>query len=656
MISSRISGINKNKVITRRMFILSAAKVILFTGIIGRLYSLQISQNSKYKNLSDKNRLREWKTSPQRGIIEDYFGNMVASNDQVFQLHVIPEQVDNFNYLILRLKNIIDFNDDQIRAIYKKKSKQKAWETLIISENLTWNQFSKLNLFLHELSGAKPVLSIARSYPYAENMVHVLGYVGEASKKDINKYNFIKENHVPGLNVGKTGLEKSLERDLIGKYGVKRYEVNAYGKRINELDFSKGKKGKNFRTTIDLEIQSFSQELLKEKSGSICVMDIYTGDIIALSSSPTFNPNSFIHGIDSKEWEEIKNNSLKPLINKSVAGLYSPGSTIKPLVALSALEFSIVNPSQKIFCSGSMEFYEHTYHCWKEKGHGFMNLRDAIKQSCDVYFYDLARRLGVDRLSITAKKYGLGTKLLDGYYLEEKEGIVPNTKWKKKTLGKNWYLGETLITGIGQGYIETTPLQLCLMTAQIANGGFKIKPRIIDDGLISFEAIKNKIDNQILKATTISSLNLHKKIDTKLFDPMFRNYENIKFVHDAMFASTNEPRGTSFGSRIDSDQYRFAGKTGTAQVKRITELDRELDLKVSEIPYLDRDHALYIAFGPYKNPRYSLSILIEHGGSGSSAAAPMAKKLFKKIIDRHTEREKTRISRKEFNNNVERKT
>ena len=650
MISFGDNRFSKNKIINRRMFILGAAKIIFLTGVIGRLFSLQIKQSTKYKYLSDKNRLKEWKISPQRGIIEDYFGNVIAANDQIYQLHIIPEQVENFNYLMLRLKNTINFNNEQIKAIYKKKSKQKPWETLIASDNLTWNQFSKLNLFLHELSGVKPILSIARNYPYAKDLVHVLGYVGEASPSDINNYEFIKENHVPGLRVGKTGLEKALEKDLIGKYGIKRFEVNAYGKRINELDFSSGQQGKNFRITIDSEIQIYAQKLLADKSGSICLMDIYTGDIIALASSPTFNPNSFIHGIKSEEWKEIKSNPLKPLINKSVAGLYSPGSTIKPLVALSALEFDVIKPNMTVQCKGHeepTELYGQKYHCWKEKGHGFMKLRNAIKQSCDTYFYEVARLLGVDRLSITAKKYGLGTELLKDFYFEEKKGIVPNTKWKKNTLGKGWVLGETLITGIGQGYITSTPLQLCLMTAHLANGGFRIKPRIVDDGSISFEDIKAKIENQLYETALIPNLNALEDIEPKFLEPMFRNQENIKFVCDAMYGSTNELYGTSYNSRIEDEKYQFAGKTGTSQVKRITEAEREADLEISEIPYEKRDHALYVAFGPYKNPRYSVSILIEHGGTGSGAAAPIATKIFKKVINRHQQRKDIRKKREQ---------
>ena len=377
-------------------------------------------------------------------------------------------------------------------------------------------------------------------------------------------------------------------------------------------------------------------------------MDIYTGDIIALASSPTFNPNSFIHGIKSEEWKEIKANPLKPLINKSIAGLYSPGSTIKPLVALSALEFDVIKPSMTVQCKGHdepTELYGQKYHCWKEKGHGFMKLRNAIKQSCDTYFYEVARLLGVDRLSITAKKYGLGTELLKGFYFEEKKGIVPNTKWKKNTLGRGWVLGETLITGIGQGYISSTPLQLCLMTAHLANGGFRIKPRIVDDGSISFEDIKAKIENQLYETALIPNLNALEDTEPKFLEPMFRNHENIKFVCDAMYGSTNELYGTSYSSRIEDEKYQFAGKTGTSQVKRITEAEREADLEISEIPYEERDHALYVAFGPYKNPRYSVSILIEHGGTGSSTAAPIAKQIFKKVINRHQEREDIRKKR-----------
>ena len=646
MFSEKDTSFNKTRTISRRTFILAAAKAFVFLGIVGRMYTLQVSDNKKYSYLSDKNRLREWKLPPKRGTIEDYFGSSLADNKKVFQLHVIPEQVKDFNTLFVRLKNIINISDNQIREIYKKKKKQLPWETLIISENLSWNEFSKLNLFLHELEGAKPVFSLARTYPFKENFVHVVGYVGEASVEDIKNNSFIKDNHVPGIRVGKTALEKSLEKDLIGKHGLQRYEVNAYGKRISQVDKKSGLPGKKFRLTIDKEVQNFAQELLIGKSGSICAMDIFLGDIIAMSSSPTFDPNKFVHGIPINDWNKIKDNPLKPLINKSVSATYSPGSTIKPLVALSALEFDVISPNLKVRCTGEIELHGQKFRCWKEKGHGLMSLRNAIKQSCDIYFYETARLLGVDRLSLTAKKFGLGLNHIKDFYLEEKKGIVPSTKWKIDELGKGWLLGETLITGIGQGYIETTPLQLCIMTSQLANGGFKIKPRIIYDDEISYDSIKSQINNKL------NEINLNKKnkmqvlMDTveghknDFLKPLFRNQENIKFVLEAMFGSTNEPSGTSYSSRHKNKKYQYAGKTGTAQVKRITEAEREADLELEQIPYKERDHAIFIAFGPYENPRYAISVFIEHGGSGSKAAAPLAKKLLKKIIDRHQYREK----------------
>ena len=643
------TSIKKLNTINRRMFIISAAKVVIFTSIVARLFSLQINENKKYLTLSDKNRLREWRLPPVRGEFLDFFNNTIAGNLKVYQLHVVPEQVEDFKHLMVRLKEILQLDDQQFSKIIKKKKSQKPWETLIISENLSWDQFSKVNFFLHELVGAKPVLSVARSYPYKDNYTHILGYVAQASENDLLNNEVIKKNHVPGLRVGKIGLEKTFENDLIGTNGVQRYEVNAYGKRINQIDHKDGEKGKNIKLTIDTEIQKFSNQLLTDKAGSISVMDIYTGEIVAMHSSPSFDPSLFLYGITSKDWRQIRENPLKPLINKTISGLYSPGSTIKPLVALSALENDVITPNFTVECTGKMEMYGQAYHCWKEKGHGFMKLRNAIKQSCDTYFYETARKLGVDRLSITASKFGLGDEVLNGIFPNEKKGLVPNTKWKKDTLGVGWVLGETLITGIGQGYIQTTPLQLCLMMAQLANGGFKIYPKIVvDENQDTLENIKYKMalnaniekgENILPRIRAVEELF---NIKNKKYTRLYRNPENVKFVLEAMFASTNELYGTSYSSRIEDPKYQFVGKTGTSQVKRITEEARELDLEISQIPYEERDHALYIAYGPYKNPRYAVSIIVEHGGSGSTVAAPIVKKLFKFIIDRHELREQTR--------------
>ena len=610
--------VKKVNLINRRLFIITAAKALVFIGLSTRLYSLQVKDKKKYLTLSDKNRIRESKLPPVRGNFLDFFGNTIAGNNEVYQLHLIPEQVEDFRYVSLRLKQILNLSEREFQKLLKKKNEVKPWDTIVVSDNLNWEQFSRVNNYLYELTGVKSVLSISRIYPYNEDFTHVLGYVSQANEQDIAENNEIKERFVPGLRVGKTGLEKAFEKDLLGVNDIQRFEVNAYGKKINQIELQKGTKGKDIKLTIDKEVQSYCTELLRDKAGSISVMDIYTGEIIAMQSSPSFDPNLFLFGINQDDWQLIRNNPLKPLVNKTISGKYSPGSTIKPIVALSALENGIVDTKFTVKCNGKTEMYGQTYHCWKKKGHGFVDLNNAMKQSCDTYFYEIARRLGVDRLSETANKFGLGESVFDNLFFNEKKGLVPNTEWKKNALGRGWLLGETIITGIGQGYIQTTPIQLCLMTAQIANGGYKIYPKITTD------QNNNEFDK---------------------FEPLFKNQRNIKIVQRSIYSSTNEVMGTSYSSRINDPKYRFAGKTGTAQVKRITEEERELELKTSEIPYEQRDHALYVAFGPYENPRYAMSIVIEHGGSGSSTAAPIAKKLFKLVIDRHKLRENAKNKR-----------
>ena len=615
------------------MFLLTTAKVVVLVGVLGRLVSLQINESSKYKTLSDKNRFREWKLAPERGTIKDFFDTEIASNRQVYQIHLIPENTRNIEEIFFRLKSILQINDKRIFALKKKITKQKPWEPIIISDNLNWSEFSRINLFLHELQGIEPVVSIARVYN-DNSSAHVLGYVSQVSAKDLKNKKYLKEMSVPGIAVGKTGLEKRLDKEIIGKVGFHRYEVNAFGKRIKQILVNQGQAGKNFKTTLDLEVQKYTSDILGDKAASVCVMDIYNGDIVSLVSSPSYDPNAFVHGIKSTYWKDLISNERKPLINKAVSGLYPPGSTIKTLVALSALENKIVTKLKSVECTGKIEMFGEKFHCWKKKGHGVVNMRSAIKRSCDVYFYEIARRLGVDRLSETAKKFGLGKKILTDI-AEEKPGVVPSTSWKKKNIGQNWYLGETLHSGIGQGYFQSTPIQLCLMTAQIANGGYEIKPRIIfdkkDDNLKKYLKFKKENPDQPLPLSLL----------TKNFglNPLFKDQENIKIIQDAMYSSSNEPGGTSYRSRLEDERYTFAGKTGSSQIRRFTEAQREAEVKQKQLDYKNRDHALFIAFAPVKDPKYAISIVVEHGGTGSSAAAPIAKKVIKKVLERHSLRQ-----------------
>ena len=638
----RSGGESKLTLLGRRMFILSAAKAVVVVGILGRLISLQINESKKYKTLSDKNRFREWKFSPPRGLINDYYGKEIASNKQVYQLHIIPENSENLELLLFRLKSILQLSEKNISQIKKIIKSQKPWDPVIISDNLSWSDFSRINLFLHDLQGVEPVVSVARLYTEPSS-AHVIGYVSKASKKDLQTKDYLQTKIAAGTRVGKTGLESRLDSKVIGDVGYKRYEVNAFGKRIKEISIDPGKPGKNFRTTLDLDVQKIASKLLEKKSGSVCVMDIYRGDVVAMVSSPIFDSNKFVHGIGQKDWDELMKHRDKPLINKSVAGLYPPGSTIKLLSTISALENDIFNPKRVIQCKGFIELYGEKYHCWKKKGHGFMDMREGIKQSCDVYFYEVARKLGIDRLSETAKKFGLGKPVLKDL-IEEKSGVVQNTNWKKKYIGKNWYLGETLHAGIGQGYWQTSPMQLCLMMAQIANGGYQIKPRIILDENENkkFKGLDEFIKNKEIFSEDV--VNLYEFIAKFKYKSLFRNPENIRFVRDALFGATNEPMGTSYRSRLNKKEFVFAGKTGTSQVRRFTERQRELEIKNEDLPYEQRDHALFVAFAPYKEPRYAISVLVEHGGSGSKSAAPIAKEVIKKVLEKHSLRESMRKS------------
>ena len=635
MLSFNSSNIaSKTRTIGRRMFLLNSIKAVVLLGIFARLASLQINESSKYRSLADKNRFRETKFAPPRGVIKDYFDKEIASNTRIYQLHFIPENTPNIDKLLVRLKNLVALSDRQITRIQKKIKKKKEWETIIISENLSWSEFSKLNLFLHELEGAQPVVSIARVYKNNAS-AHAIGYVSEISPRDIRNKGYLKDLNIAGIAVGKTGLESTLDEEMLGSPGFLRYEVNAYGKKIKQVSIDEGLRGKTFRTTLDNEVQVFSAKLLENVSGAACVMDIYNGDIISMVSSPSFNPNSFIHGIKSKEWNSLLNNKDKPLLNKAISGLYPPGSTIKTLTAISALENDVVNSKLVVRCKGFIDLHGERFHCWKKKGHGVVGIRTALKKSCDVYFYEVARRLGIDRLAATAEKFGLGKKVLQNYN-EEKAGVVPNTKWKIQELGKNWYIGETLHSGIGQGYFLTTPLQLTLMTAQIANGGFKIKPRILIDGNDQIGSLQKYLNHKNSTPGNIMS------VDDQIFNfglkPLFRNQENINLVKDAMFAATNEIGGTSYGSRHQKKQFMFAGKTGSSQIKRFTSEQREAEVKQKNITYLDRDHAWFVAYAPVSDPKYAISVLVEHGGSGSSAAAPLAKKIIKKVLERHQNR------------------
>jgi penicillin-binding protein 2 len=444
------------------------------------------------------------------------------------------------------------------------------------------------------LNGVQPFISMERHYNYPHQFAHVLGYVGAPNENDLQNQ---KDDlfRTPGIKIGKLGIEKILNRDLIGTPGFTRFEVNAAGRAIRTVEFVDGVSGKPLKTSLDLELQKLTYDKLGRYAASAVAMDVKTGELLACVSTPSFDSNKFAFGITQPEFNELLKNERKPLINKFLSAQYSPGSTIKPIIALAALENKIVDQDYTHFCPGKIELYGQEFYCWKDGGHGRVNLKDAIKKSCDVYFYEVARLLGVDRMAEVIRKFDFGQVVLKDFD-EEKKGLVPDTKWKKNALGKPWLLGETLITGIGQGYVLATPMQICKSIAQFANGGFIVEPTFYADQ-------KYKL----------------KRMD---FDS-----DNIKIINEALIAATNEQGGTSFGSRLTGN-LKFCGKTGTSQVTKLTMKDREDNANPNARPYIYRDHALFAGFAPIENPKYAIAVVAEHSGAGSRIAAPIASSMF----------------------------
>jgi penicillin-binding protein 2 len=584
----------KTSVINRRKAILTATKYTFF-GLIGlRLLWLQVFQRNKYSVLSDRNRFKEWKIAAERGLILDRFNNKIAENRQLYRIALIKGDVTDLDFVIITLNKLLRLDNEILEKTKTDFIKLRKFQPYVINKNLTWSEFSKINSNLFILNGVQPFILMERHYNYPYEFAHVLGYVGAPNENDIQNQ---KDDlfRTPGIKIGKLGIEKILNRELIGTPGFTRFEVNAAGRAIRTVEFVDGVSGNVLKTSLDLELQKLTYQKLGRYAGSAIAMDIKTGEVLACVSTPSFDTNKFALGITQPEFNELLKNERKPLINKFLSGQYSPGSVVKPIIALAALENKIVDQEYTHFCSGKIELYGQEFYCWKDGGHGRINLKDALKKSCDIYFYEVARLLGVDRLAETIRKFDFGKTTLKDFD-EEKKGLVPDTKWKKNVLGKPWLLGETLITGIGQGYILATPMQICKSIAQFANGGYAVNPTFYLDE-------KSKLIR------------------------MDFDVENIKIINEALVASTNEPGGTSYGSRLNG-KLKFAGKTGTSQVTKLTIKDREDNANPNSREYKYRDHSLFAGFGPVEEPKYAVAVVAEHSGPGSRIAAPIASSMF----------------------------
>ena len=581
-------------VLNRRTFFLYILKLSLFTVVGWRLFNIQINESDKYKTLSKNNQIDVEIIYPLRGKILDKNNKVLVENKKVFDVYLIPENTKDVNVTLNELSKIVKIDFSKKRKILELSKKVKKFEKIKILENIDWNILEKIEANKFKTQGIFISQDFMRIYKYNNIFSHILGYINKPNQGEMD-LPFI--SNMPNLDIGKEGLEKGFNPTLVGKPGQREIEVNSYGRIIREISRKDSIKGKDLQITLDLRIQNYALNLLNShKAGSIVLMSIENGNILCMASTPSYNPNKIITKPNKEYWNSILENELSPLTFRSIQGLYAPGSTFKMIVAIAGLYHGVIDTNTSHSCNGKIGLGDRLYHCWKNNGHGVMNVENAIKESCDVFFYEISKKIGIDKIAEVAKDFGLG-KTYEIFLENQKKGIVPSKKWKKDNIGESWYPGETLISAIGQGFVLTNPLQLATMTSIIASNGKKIEPNILQNrGEINF-----------------------KKLD--------KYNEAIKIIKKSMFKVVNEAKGTAFKSR--SDLVDYSGKTGTSQVRRITVEERESDdFRKKEVEWKKRDHALFVGYMPSDKPKYAISVVIEHGGSGASTAAPIAKQIF----------------------------
>jgi len=573
---------------SRRTLLVTGGMGAVFAALAGRLYQLQIINGEEYMTRAEDNRVNQRLLAPLRGRIIDRFGNELATNRRNYRVLLVPEQATEGVGAALRaLGRLIVITDHQHERILHDISQNKRFVPVTVAENLDWDDFASINLHLPYLPGIQPDVGETRDYPYGDTMSHVLGYVAAVSPDDL-QHDDDPLLDLPGFRIGRRGIEKEFDTEMRGTAGTDRVEVNAYGRVIRELGREPGVPGSDVYLTVDRDVQQFVAKSLGAESAACVVMDVSNGDVIALASTPGFDPNLFNVGITPDQWNALTTNDHNPLLNKALSGVYPPGSTFKPAMALAAVDNGLAD--LQIVCNGQLTLGNHVFHCWKRGGHGLVDLHKGIQQSCDVFFYEVAKRLGIDKMADAAKKLGLGEPT--GIEMPgERAGVMPTRAWKMATYGVPWQQGETLVTGIGQGYVLATPIQLATLAARIASGN-KVFPRIS-------RVVGNKVEPR-------------PRIDALPF-----SVKAIETVQSGMNAVTNDPGGTAYAWRIPNPGFEMAGKTGTAQVRVITRAEREEGVKKdAALPWNLRDHGLFIAFAPVSAPRYACACIVEHGATG----------------------------------------
>ena len=606
----------REKLFSRRAAILLGGQMTLFAGLGARMYYLQVLQADHYRTLAEDNRINLRLLAPPRGYIFDRFGEPIAINVQNYRVVVIREQAKELSATLARLEAILETGSVDTTRVLRDAERRRAFVPITVAENLSWGEVSRLEVNAPNLPGVQIEVGLSRFYPLGSSVAHVIGYVAAVSERDLTGRDPLLE--LPGFRIGKSGIEKRYDTALRGKAGNSQVEVNAVGRVIRELRREEGEPGREVSLTLDIGLQiATAERLAQEKSAAAVVMDAHRGDVLAMVSSPGFNPNAFNEGLSGDEWRGLMRDPHAPLINKAIAGLYAPGSTFKIAVALAALEAGIP-VEHSTYCRGYMTLGDRRFHCWKKHGHGRMALVDALRESCDIYFYDVALKIGIDKIAAMARRLGFGATHDIGIS-GEKSGLIPTRGWKRAAIGSSWQKGETVSAAIGQGYVLATPLQLALMTTRLVNGGYAVTPRLTRDRIeADFVAPKPEPE----------------------FPSVDISETSRRIVMQAMDQVVNHRRGTARRSRLKDPAMAMGGKTGTSQVRRISMAEREGGVRKNhEKPWRERDHALFVGFAPVDAPQYVAAVVVEHGGGGSKVAAPIARDLLEHAQRRNSARD-----------------
>jgi penicillin-binding protein 2 len=610
---------------TRRALVLGGAQAVLLTALAGRLYQLQVVETDRFTSMAEENRVSMRLLPPSRGLIFDRAGVPLAVNRNNFRAMAASDRGRGADVLVERLDQILGLGDTEKTRLLRELRRSRNAQPIVVRENLGWEEVARLEFNAPDLPGVFIDLGQSRDYPEGELMSHIVGYTGRVADEDLAG----RDDPVLQLatmRFGKKGVERSFEDDLRGRAGALQVEVNAVGRVVRELDRTEGQPGANALLTIDLDIQRFATEKMREhKSGSVVVLDVITGDVIAMVSTPGFDPSTFARGITQTEWRDLLDNPERPLHNKAIAGVYPPGSTYKMVTALAALEARVIDPWTRLPCPGFIELGNIKFHCWLKGGHGSTNVSEAIAMSCDCFFYEAARRAGVDRVSDMAQRLGFG-KVSELGLPGESAANQPTRTWKQEKIGKAWQHGDTFNLGIGQGYMTATPLQLAIMTARLANGGYEVQPNLL-----------------LAKATPREEL-VPPAPRAKPTAPSLRlNPQHLAVIRQGMSDVVNTGHGTANALRSKQPEFTFAGKTGTAQVKRITEREREMGITQASLPWHLRHHALFVCYGPVDNPRYACAVIVEHGQAGGATAGPIGRDVLVETMKRDPSRRTDRF-------------